>query len=81
MISLKYEVNISKGNARFALLHVDPDGVRNRRRNTIKRRVYELKGPGDLYYIDGNDKLKKWWICIHGGIDGFSRTLLTTILL
>ena len=42
----------------------------------IKRRVYESKGPGDIYYIDGNDKLKKWWICIHGGIDGFNRKLL-----
>ena len=63
MISLKYEVNISKENARLALLHVDPDGVRNRRRNAIKRRVYESKGPGDIYYIDGNDKLIKWGIC------------------
>ena len=76
MISLKYEVNISKENARLALLHVDPDGVRNRRRNAIKRRVYDSKGPGDIYHIDGNDKLKKWGICIHGGIDGFSRKLL-----
>ena len=36
MISLKYEVNISKENARLALLHVDPDGVRNRRRNAMQ---------------------------------------------
>ena len=36
MISLIYEVNISKENARLALLHVDPDGVRNRRRNKTK---------------------------------------------
>ena len=76
MISLKYEVNISKENARLALLHVDPDGVRNRKRNAIKRRVYDSKGPGEIYHIDGNDKLKKWGICIHGEIDGFSRKLL-----
>ena len=36
MISLKYVVNISKENARLALLHVDPDGVRNRRRNAMQ---------------------------------------------
>jgi len=30
----------------------------------------------ETYHIDGNDKLKKWGICIHGGIDGFSRKLL-----
>jgi len=76
IISLKYGVQVSKEATRLALLNVDPEGVQRRRTNAIKRRVYDSKGPGDIYHIDGNDKLKKWGICIHGGIDGFSRKLL-----
>ncbi|KAK0140177.1 hypothetical protein N1851_022931 [Merluccius polli] len=39
-----------------------------------ERRVYQ--GPNSLWHIDGNHKLIRWRIVIHGGIDGFSRLIV-----
>ena len=40
----------------------------------IYRRVYSVPGPNYLWHIDGNHKLIKYRIVIHGGgIDGSSR--------
>lgn len=41
--------------------------------NTIFRRTYYVPGPNHLWHIDGNHKLIKYRIVVHGGIDGFSR--------
>ena len=75
-ITTKYRINVSKENVRRALKSVDPQGVQARKRNCIKRRIYWSNGPGEIYHIDGNDKLKRWGFCIHGCIDGFSRKIL-----
>ena len=72
-INWKHNLNVSKEAVRLALLEVDPQGVEARRRKTINRRNYYTDGPGDVYHIDGNDKLKKWGFAIQGGIDGFSQ--------
>ena len=40
---------------------------------TIFRRSYSVPGPNFLWHIDGNHKLIKYRLVIHGGIDGFSR--------
>ncbi len=55
---------------------VDPDGVKERRRNAIRRRVYQTSGPNHVCHLDGNNKLKKWGFGIHGAVDGFTRKLL-----
>ena len=55
---------------------LNPTAVENRWRKLITRRIYETSGPGDVYRIDGNDKLKWWVFAIHGCIDGFSRKIL-----
>ena len=73
---LKYGINISKGDVRKTLREVDPDGVDAGKRSVIRRRVYQSHGPGHVYHIDGNDKLKRWGFCIHECVDGFSRKLL-----
>ena len=44
----------------------------------IYRRTYSVPGPNYLWHIDGNHKLIRYRLVIHGGIDGFSR--LTTFL-
>ena len=75
-ISIKYEVNASKEDVRKVLKEVDPLGVDRRKYNTIKRIIYFSEGPGDIYHLDGNDKLKRWGFCIHGCVDGFSRKIL-----
>jgi hypothetical protein len=36
-----------------------------------------VEGPNCLWHIDGNHKLIKWRFVIHGGINGYSRTVLT----
>ena len=76
IISLKYGVNISKEHVRKALVDIDPEGVSMRKKKTIKRRTYETNGPFDVFHIDGNYKLKRFGVVIHGCIDGFSRKLI-----
>ena len=39
----------------------------------IQRRTYSVAGPNALWHLDGNHKLIKWKLVIHGGVDGFSR--------
>ena len=58
-ISLKYGVNVAKEVVRKLLLETDPEGVDSRRKKAIRRRIYESDGPGDVYHIDGHDKLKR----------------------
>lgn len=41
----------------------------------IYRRVYSVPGPNFLWHIDGNHKMIKYRIVIHGGCDGFSRLI------
>ena len=66
---------------RFALLELDPEGVESgRKKKTINRWNYYTDGPGDVYHIDGNDKLKKWSFVIHGGIDDFSRKIIWLVV-
>ena len=38
------------------------------------------EGPGDVFHIDGNDKLKRWGFAIHGCVDGFSRKIMWLVV-
>lgn len=40
---------------------------------SIYRRTYSVPGPNYLWHVDGNHKMIRWRLVIHGGIDGFSR--------
>ena len=55
---------------------VDPINTVLRRSVTVRRRVYHSEGPNAVWHIDGNHKLIKWRLVIHGGIDGYSRTVV-----
>ena len=79
-LSIKYGVNVAKEDVRKALKVVDPNGVEKRKNKTIVRREYLSRGPGSVYHIDGNDKLKRWGFCIHGCVDGFSRKLIWLVV-
>lgn len=61
---------------RHVLKIFDPEGVEQRSRHRLRRRVYRCKGPNYLWHIDGYDKLKPFGFCIHGAIDGFSRRIV-----
>lgn len=65
--------HIQRWRIRESLLRVDPWGVEQRTRNVLHRRQYQVKGPNSLWHIDGNHKLIRWRIVIHGGVDGYSR--------
>jgi len=41
----------------------------------IHRRIYSVGGPNALWHLDGNHKLIRWKIVIHGGVDGYSRLI------
>ena len=41
----------------------------------IYRRTYSVPSPNSLWHIDGNHKMIKWRLVIHGGIDGYSRLI------
>ncbi|KAF4110967.1 hypothetical protein G5714_007998 [Onychostoma macrolepis] len=43
---------------------------------TIRRRQYSVPTPKAMWHIDGNHKLIRWRIVVHGGIDGFSRMIV-----
>ena len=44
---------------RKTLKNIDLDGVTIRKNKEIRRKIYHTIGPGYIYHIDGNDKLKR----------------------
>ena len=59
-INIKYNLTVSKEQVRKCLKVVDPEGVKERWRKVKRRWIYETDGPGDVFHMDGNDKLKRW---------------------
>ncbi|KAJ8024840.1 hypothetical protein HOLleu_34866 [Holothuria leucospilota] len=55
---------------------LDPEGVQLRIAHRLRRRQYHVRGPNDVWHIDGNDKLLPYGFAIHGAIDGYSRRVL-----
>jgi hypothetical protein len=53
----------------------DPRGALSRWARVTRRCVYQVAGPGSLLHIDGNHKLVRWNIVIHGAIDGYTRMI------
>ncbi|XP_060565008.1 uncharacterized protein LOC132724202 [Ruditapes philippinarum] len=66
-------IKIQRFRVRDALKRLDSDGVQERKRKRLKRRVYCVQGPNELWHIDTNHKLIRWNFIICGGVDGFSR--------
>lgn len=63
---------------RQSLQRVDPEGTELRAlaNRTLHRRTYSVPAANCLWHIDGNHKLIRWRLVIHGGIDGFSRLVV-----
>ena len=68
-------IRLARSRIRASIHRVDPDGVAERRSKAVKRRVYQVGFPNDIWHIDGNHKLIRWRFVVHGGIDGFSRLI------
>ena len=56
--------------------HLDPIGVKTRRRGTLRRQLYYSPGPNWVWHLDGYNNLKPYGFEIHGCIDGYSRSVL-----
>ena len=68
-----YGLKLQRSRIRASIMRVDPYGVQNRFRQVLKRRQYSVPMPNSLWHLDGNHKLIRWRIVVHGGIDGYSR--------
>ena len=55
---------------------VDPKGLEARRSRALHRREHSVPCPLYLWHIDGNDKLIRYRIVIHVGMDGYSQTIV-----
>lgn len=69
------QVFVPRSRIRGSIHRVDSAGVEERRRTTIRRRVYEVEAPNSVWHVDGNHKLIRWKYVIHGAVDGFSRVI------
>ncbi|XP_064640699.1 uncharacterized protein LOC135495746 [Lineus longissimus] len=67
------QIHVQRDRIRKSLHRVDPDGVAQRKTKAITRRVYSVPCPNFLWHLDGNHKLIRWRLVVHGGIDGFTR--------
>ena len=67
---------VPRSRIQASIHRVDPVNTAIRRRVTIRRRVYYAEGPNSVWHIDGHHKLIQWRLVTHGGIDGYSRTVV-----
>ena len=68
-------IHVPRTRMRASIHRLDPS-VRDNMRATIRRRVYYVHSPNNFWHIDGNHKLIRWRIIVHGGIDGYSRVVV-----
>ncbi|XP_068702664.1 uncharacterized protein [Montipora foliosa] len=66
----------SRSDISDALISVDPVGANLRWRNLTPRVTYSVPAPNSLWHLDGNHKLIRWRLVVHGGIDGYSRLVV-----
>ncbi|KAA0701569.1 hypothetical protein E1301_Tti022984 [Triplophysa tibetana] len=71
-------IRVARGRVLEMIRHVDPVGtvLRSLDLQLTQRRPYSVPGPLSLWHIDGNHKLVRWRIVVHGGIDGYSRKIM-----
>jgi hypothetical protein len=67
---------VTRESVHAALASVDADGLAQRRKNSLHRRLFYSDGPDQLWSCDGFDKLEHWGFPIHGGMDVYSRYLV-----
>ncbi|KAF6716990.1 hypothetical protein FQA47_002723 [Oryzias melastigma] len=71
-------IQVQRSRLAESLRRVNPEGVLMRRLSIqiARRRQYNVPAPNHLWHIDGNHKLIRWRVVVHGGIDGFSRLIV-----
>lgn len=69
-------VKIPRARLRSAIHRIDHARTVCRRSTTIRRRVYTAPHPNAIWHVDGNHKMIRWRLVVHGGVDGFSRCIV-----
>ena len=72
---LSQGIRVQREKLRASIHRVDPTGTAERRSVAVRRRVYHVDAANDVWHIDGNHKLIRWRMVVHGGIDGYSRLI------
>ncbi|KAF3844174.1 hypothetical protein F7725_013515 [Dissostichus mawsoni] len=68
---------IQRRRVRDSMKRINPEAAALRAMSQrLHRRAYRVAGPNSLWHLDGNHKLIRWRIVIHGGIDGYSRLVV-----
>lgn len=71
------DIIVPRHRMRQSVIRTNPEGAALRSMShRLRRTTYRVAGPNSLWHIDGNHKLIKWKIVIHGGIDGYSRLVV-----
>ncbi|XP_062342184.1 uncharacterized protein LOC134039976 [Osmerus eperlanus] len=70
-------IRVQRRRVRDSMLRVNPRAAALRAMSQrLHRRSYRVAGQNSLWHLDGNHKLIRWRIVIHGGIDGYSRLVV-----
>ncbi|XP_068704543.1 uncharacterized protein [Montipora foliosa] len=68
-----HRIKVAQRRVRESMQRTDADGMAIRWLSITPRAVYCVSCPLALWHIDGNHKLIRWRIVIHGGVDGYTR--------
>ncbi|KDQ14973.1 hypothetical protein BOTBODRAFT_73929, partial [Botryobasidium botryosum FD-172 SS1] len=68
-------VHVHRKRVVGSLKRLDALGTALRHADTIKRRTYTVPRPNAVWGLDGNHKLIRWGVVLHGIIDTFCRTV------
>lgn len=68
-------IQVTRSRLRASIHRLDPF-VHDNMKCAIRRRTYHVQSPNYIWHIDGNHKLIRWRIVVHGGIDGYSRVIV-----
>lgn len=69
-------IRVQRWRVRERLCILDGVGRAIRKRCSIKRRVYNVGTPNELWHIDSNHKLISYRFVMHGCVDGYSRAIM-----
>ncbi len=69
-------IRVQRWRVRQRLCILDGVGRAIRKRSSIKRRVYNVGMPNELWHIDSNHKLISYRFVMHGCVDGYSRAIM-----
>lgn len=69
-------IRVQRYRLRDSIGRNDPLRRSLRWHQAVSRRTYSVKGANSLWHIDGHHSLIRWLFVVHGGIDGYSRTVV-----